>query len=60
LFKKRWGGAMKGLKYYYRSYKEREIPDPEEEKYKFLGKLWKSLPTFLIKRLGPNIRKNFP
>ena len=60
LFKKRWGGKMKELKYYYRIYKETEIPDPEKEKYKFLGGLWKSLPTFLIKRLGPMIRKNFP
>jgi len=60
LFKKRWGGKMKELKYYYRLYKDCEIPDPEEEKYKFLGNLWKSLPIFLIKRLGPKIRKNFP
>ncbi len=60
LFKKRWGGKMYELKYYYRIYKDCEIPDPEEEKYKFLGGLWKSLPIFLIKRLGPNIRKNFP
>ena len=60
LFKKRWGGKMKELKYYYRLYKDREIPDPEKEKYKFLGRFWKSLPIFLIKRLGPMIRKNFP
>jgi len=51
---------MKELKYYYRVYKDCEIPDPEEEKYKFLGGLWKSLPIFLIKRFGPKIRKNFP
>jgi len=60
LFKKRWGGKMEELKYYYRIYKDCEIPDPEEEKYKSLGRLWKSLPIFLIKRLGPMIRKNFP
>jgi len=60
LFKKRWGGKMKELNYYYRVYKESDIPDPEKEKYKFLGGLWKSLPIFLIKRLGPMIRKNFP
>jgi len=60
LFKKRWSGKMKELKYYYRVYKDREIPDPEKEKYKFLGRLWKSLPIFLIRRLGPMIRKNFP
>jgi len=60
LFKKRWGGDIKEMKYYYKIYKDCEIPDPEEEKYKFLGGLWKSLPIFLIKRLGPKIRKNFP
>jgi len=59
LFKSRWGAKMSELKYYYRLFKEVEIPDPEEEKYKFLGKLWGILPTFLIKRLGPKIRKNF-
>ena len=60
LFKKRWGGKMKELKYYYRLFKDIEIPDPEKEKYKFLSRFWKSLPIFLIKRLGPKIRKNFP
>jgi FemAB-related protein (PEP-CTERM system-associated) len=59
LFKKRWGGKMSELKYYYRLFKDVEIPDPEEEKYKFLGNIWKILPIFLIKRLGPMIRKNF-
>jgi len=59
LFKKRWGGKMTELKYYYRLFRDVKIPDPEEEKYKFLGKLWKILPMFLIKRLGPVIRKNF-
>ncbi len=60
LFKKRWGGKMKELNYYYKLYKNVEIPDPEKEKYKFLGRFWKSLPIFLIKKLGPVIRKNFP
>ena len=60
LFKKRWGGKMKELNYHYKLFKDIEIPDPEKEKYKFLGGLWKSLPIFLIKRFGPKIRKNFP
>jgi FemAB-related protein (PEP-CTERM system-associated) len=59
LFKKRWGGKMNELKYYYRLFKDIEIPDPEEEKYKVLSKMWKFLPIFIIKRLGPMIRKNF-
>jgi len=60
LFKKRWGGKMKELNYHYKLFKDIEIPDPEKEKYKFLGRFWKSLPIFLIKRLGPMVRKNFP
>jgi len=60
LFKKRWGGKMNELKYHHRVYKDCEIPDPEKEKYKSLGRIWKSLPIFIIKRLGPMVRKNFP
>ncbi len=59
LFKSRWGANTNEIKYYYRLFKDVEIPDPEEEKYRFLGRLWKILPIFVIKKLGPIIRKNF-
>jgi hypothetical protein len=60
LFKKRWGGRMKELKYFFKVYRECEVPDPEAKKFKFLGKVWSFLPTFLTRRVGPSIRKNFP
>jgi FemAB-related protein (PEP-CTERM system-associated) len=60
LFKKRWGGRMEELKYFFKVYREREIPDPEVKKFKFLGKIWSFFPTFFTRRVGPSIRKNFP
>ena len=57
-YKSLWSSEMKELKYYYKLWNKKTVPylDPTSSDYKFFSKVWRKLPLFLIKRLGPWIR----
>ena len=57
LFKKRWGGELVKMPYFYKFYKK-ELKEREEIKYKGLSELWsKYMPEFVANRIGPWIIK---
>lgn len=57
LFKRRWGGELVKMPYFYKFYKK-ELKEREEIKYKGLSKLWsKYMPEFVANRIGPWIIK---
>jgi len=62
IFKEDWGAYSKQLYYYYYLNRIKEIPDitPAAKKYQIYIKIWKKMPLFLTKLLGPKIIKNIP
>lgn len=57
LFKKRWGGELVKMPYFYKFYKK-ELKEREEIQYEGLSKLWsKYMPEFVANRIGPRIIK---
>ena len=57
-FKSRWGGREAHLYdyVYFLGSEEKELPDPSQKKYRYLSKLWSSMPTSIAKIIGPKIR----
>jgi len=57
-FKSRWGGQEAHLRdfVHFLNSEEKEVPDPSQKKYRYLSKLWSSMPTSLAKILGPKVR----
>jgi len=57
-FKSRWGGQEAHLRdfVYFLDSEEKELPDPSQKRYRYLSKLWSSMPTSLAKIIGPKIR----
>jgi FemAB-related protein (PEP-CTERM system-associated) len=57
LFKKRWGGELVKMPYFYKFYKK-ELKEREEIQYEGLSKLWsKYMPEFVANRIGARIIK---
>ena len=57
LFKRRWGGGLVKMPYFYKFYKK-ELKEREEIQYEGLSKLWgKYVPEFFANRIGPWIIK---
>jgi FemAB-related protein (PEP-CTERM system-associated) len=53
LFKRRWGGELVKMSYFYKFCKK-ELEEREEIKYERLSKLWgKYMPMFVANRIGP-------
>jgi hypothetical protein len=59
-FKKNWGFEPTPLRYEYRLYRAREIPqnNPANPKYRAFIGLWRRLPIALANQLGPFIVRN--
>ena len=58
-FKKEWGGAEVGLKYYYLLNDTESIPDINlsNPRYDSLSRIWRRLPLIVANRVGPVVRK---
>lgn len=57
LFKRRWGGELVKMPYFYKFYKK-ELKEREEIKYERLSELWsKYMPEFVANGIGPWIIK---
>lgn len=57
-FKRRWGGKPQQLYYYYLNRTSHfPVRNPIDSKWKLYKKIWKRLPTFLARQLGPKIIK---
>jgi len=54
-FKSRWGGVEMNLEDYFFMDKSLTIPDPLQNRYIFLSKLWAMLPSPLVRRVGPRL-----
>jgi serine/alanine adding enzyme len=62
-FKKQWGGTEKQLYWYYwLSSNRKSLPriNPSNKKYKTFIYIWRHLPLWLTKCIGPGIVKNLP
>ena len=57
-FKKEWGGELRKLNQYYLLVKDDKIPnvDPNNPKYKSLANLWKMMPLWVTRIIGPWLR----
>lgn len=55
VFKRRWGGQEIPLQDYVCFLRKRELPDPEQKRYRYLSKVWSFMPTSLTKKIGPKI-----
>ena len=56
-FKKAWGGQKTPLYDYLYFLKKKEFPDPAQNKYAYLSRIWSLIPKILTQRLGPRIIK---
>lgn len=56
-FKEGWGAIKVPLRYFCRLSNTGKLPylDPHSPKYNFISKIWKMLPDFATRRLGPKI-----
>ena len=53
LFKRRWGGELVNMPYFYKFYK-RELKERQEVKYKSLSRLWSEyMPESIASKVGP-------
>jgi len=61
-FKRHWGFEPRGLPYQYYLNKIEELPDlsPANPKYQRRIEIWKKLPLWMTKIIGPHIVKNIP
>lgn len=61
-FKKQWGPKPADLHYQYwvKPGHELSIPDPDDPKYKWKVEMWKKLPLWMTRLLGPYISRNLP
>ena len=61
-FKRRWGCKSKDLNYNYYLHKSKNIPNmtSENPKRNIFAKCWGQAPLFVVKKLGPHLRKNVP
>ena len=61
-FKRHWGFEPRPLCYQYELCRIREIPDlsPANPRYRKTIELWRRLPLWATKVLGPHIVKNIP
>lgn len=61
-FKKQWGAQPRQLYWYYWMKDNAEMPDltPHNPKYELAIKIWKKLPLFVTKLIGPYLVKNLP
>ncbi|GEM_PF-1312545 len=55
-FKRKWGGTIEQVDWYYKFYKHPNIIDPRTKKYAIYSKLWGALPVPLCNLIGPYIR----
>jgi len=55
VFKRRWGGQETHLQDYVCFLRENVLPDPEQEKYRCLSKVWSFMPTSLTEKIGPKL-----
>ncbi len=58
-YKRKWGPQLLELPSYFMLWKTKSIPttDPEAPKYQFAVKLWKKMPLWFTKLVGPYLRK---
>jgi FemAB-related protein (PEP-CTERM system-associated) len=57
-FKKRWGGELVTMPYFYRFYKK-TLDERQEIKYRWASRLWSSyMPRPLANRIGPSVIKH--
>jgi len=54
-FKRSWGGQPFSLTDYVRSTKNISLPDPYQQRYVILSRMWSKLPSMLAQRLGPMV-----
>jgi len=54
-FKRGWGGNQIDLNDYVFFIKHREIPDPTQNRYVYLSKIWSLMPMRLVELIGPKI-----
>jgi serine/alanine adding enzyme len=61
-FKKQWGALEQQLYWYYDMDKQAPLPglNPNNKKYQSAIAVWKKMPLFLTKIIGPGIVKNLP
>ncbi len=61
-FKKQWGAEPKQLYWHYWLKDDNTLPalNPSNPKYLFFIMIWKRLPIFITKIIGPHIVKNLP
>ncbi len=61
-FKKQWGTSEKQLYWYYWLRNGGDLPEinPDNPKYKLAIGMWRKLPVWLTKIIGPSIVKNLP
>ncbi len=57
-FKKEWGCELKPLNHYYLLVKDKELPhmDPNNPKYRLLINIWRIMPLFITRIIGPWLR----
>lgn len=58
-YKRKWGGTLKDLNRYYVLGRAKEMPsvDPTNPKYQLYIKLWKILPLWITRSIGPWLRE---
>jgi FemAB-related protein (PEP-CTERM system-associated) len=61
-FKQQWGAKPKQLYWHYWLAENTEMPrlNPDNPKYALAIGIWKKIPVFITKRLGPAIVRNLP
>jgi FemAB-related protein (PEP-CTERM system-associated) len=61
-FKKQWGAKEHPLHWHYWTQNDREVPEinPDNPKYKLVISVWKMLPVFVTRIIGPFIARNLP
>ncbi len=61
-FKQQWGAQPKQLYWHYWLPGDAELPqlNPNNPKFKIAIRIWKKIPVFITKIIGPPIVKNLP
>lgn len=56
-YKKKWGPTLSGLPSYFLLWKAKEVPVTEPSEHGFIVNLWKKMPLWATKLIGPGLRK---
>lgn len=61
-FKKQWGGEERQLYWHYWLREDKQVPEinPDNPKYRFFIAIWKRLPLWFTRLVGPHIVRNIP